>query len=105
MDQNPLVELSENVKQQKLNDELSSIKTGIKKLNDKAIPHLIELEIFQEIGSSRIVKKVSINPEYIVCIKEDEPHAFVYLVNEVVLHTVESRSAILELLTPKKYIQ
>ena len=96
MEMNPLTDLVMQAKDKQLSNQLKSIADDIKSLKGQIImPKFIELEMFQECGSNRMVKKVSINPEYIVFIKEDGEHSFVYMSNESVLHVISSRDEIL----------
>ena len=64
---------------------------------------LVELEIYQGLGSATLKKKVSINPEYIAYIEEDGDHALVHMSTKSVLHTVESRDTVLRLITKAKF--
>jgi len=105
----PLADLTAQVKQRRLENDIKSIKDGIESLKRgrNCMGKLIELEIFQDVGSNRLVKKVSINPEYIVYIREDDTHAYVYMTNDSVLHTVSDRETILKLIednSNKSYI-
>lgn len=103
MNNNPLLDVAERVKQQRLDSEISSIKKDIKSIMEKNDSvKLIELQIYQEVGSSDIIRKISINPNCIAFIREDGDHAFISMTNEVLLHTVESREDILKLITPEK---
>ena len=93
---NPLVDLVEQYKQQTTEDTIRKLQADILELQqERRMMKLIDLEIFQDIGGSRIVRKVSVNPEYIVFVKEDKSHSFISLSNGTVLHAIESRSSVL----------
>lgn len=64
---------------------------------------LIELEIYQGVGSTSLKKTVSINPEYIAYIEEDGDHALVHMSTKSILHTVATRDSILRLITKAKF--
>ena len=100
MNPNPLADIIENTKQLRLENDIKEIKgklqTLIKERND--MEKLIELSLLQNTGDDLAQKKVSINPKYIAYVEEDDGHAFVHMSNESVLHTVESRNAILQLI-------
>ncbi len=99
MELDPILSLAEKANKQQLDIRLQTIDNDIKLLKrSSSMPKFIELEMFQECGSNRLVKKVSINPEYIVFIKEDGEHSFVYMSNESVLHVISSRDEILNLI-------
>jgi hypothetical protein len=100
MNPNPLVDIIENTKQLRLENDIKEIKgnlqTLIKERNN--MEKLIELGLLQNSEEDLAQKKVSINPKYIAYVEEDEGHAFVHMSNESVLHTVESRNEILKLI-------
>ena len=58
----------------------------------------IEVTDYANLGDTTCLKKVSVNPEYIVAIEEDEGHAIIYLNNKSILHTIESRAEIMTLI-------
>lgn len=104
MNSNPISDIAEQVKQQKLNNELKQIKADISTLMKARdnMPKLIELEIFQTIGGNTSTKKVSINPEYIIFIEEKNDNAIIHMSNDATLHSVESRDDILKLVGSAK---
>ena len=58
-----------------------------------------EVEMFQGDGNMAMKKKISVNPEYIAYIEDDDTaHAFIHMSTKSILHTVESRDAILQLI-------
>lgn len=59
---------------------------------------LIEVTAFEGMGDTTFIKKVSINPEYIVSIEEDNGHGMIHLSNKSVLRVVETRAEIVMLI-------
>lgn len=51
----------------------------------------IEVTAYEGMGDTTFIKKVTVNPEYIVSIEEDGKHAILRLSNKAVLRTVETR--------------
>lgn len=104
MNSDPLTDIAEQVKQQKLANELKQIKADINTLMKARdiMPKLIELEIFQTVGGTTLTKKVSINPEYIIFIEEKNDNAIIHMSNDATLHSVESRDEILKLMGSAK---
>lgn len=97
-DQNPIADLVQKAEQQKI----EGMRNDITKLKAASTtPRFIDLEIFQDIGSTRVAKRVSINPECIVFIKDDGSHAYVGLSHDTAFHTIESREEILALIQGK----
>jgi len=99
MDNNPLFDIAEKVKQQRLDENITSIKKDIESImaNNRQVK-LIELRVFQDVGSTRTVKEIFINPDYITFIAEDGSNAYVHLTSGTSLHTVESHKDILNLI-------
>lgn len=58
---------------------------------------MIEVTEYTNFDDTTHLKKVSVNPEYIAAIEEDGSRAVLYMSNNSVLHTVESRAEILAL--------
>ena len=99
MDQNPLIDLIANAKQQKLDADIQNIKTGIQTIMKEGIymDKFIEITVLTNaLGTS--TNKVSINPKYIAYIEEDDSHAFVHMSTGSILHTAESRAEIFKLI-------
>ena len=64
MEQNPLLDMIDKVKQEKREAELQIIKNDIQFLKKgHKMTKLIELEVYQTIGGNTLTKKVSINPD------------------------------------------
>ena len=111
MNNNPILDLAEQVKQKKLDNDIKSIKDDIEMLKrgGNFMVKLIEIEIFQMAGSVRNITKASINPEQIVAIKEDGDHANIYMVNDYILQTTLTREEVVNLIEghytpPKSYV-
>ena len=58
---------------------------------------MIEVTEYTNFDDTTHIKKVSVNPEYIAAIEEDGNRAVLYMSNNSVLRTTESREEILAL--------
>ena len=94
IDPNPIGAMAELSKEQRI---INAVKSEIQNLKEAKMK-FIEFDIFYEVGSNRLVKKVSVNPAYISYIREDGEHSYVYMSNEAILHALPTRDAILNLI-------
>lgn len=58
---------------------------------------LMEVTAYEGMGDTTFIKKVTINPEYIVSIEEDSGHGIIHLSNKSILRVVETREEVVEL--------
>lgn len=71
MHSNPMTDVVEKFKQQKLENDIREIKNGINYLKEQHNMNLVELEVRQTKGAAPITTKVMINPNYIAYMEDN----------------------------------
>lgn len=82
MNPNPLMDIAEKVKQQRLQDDLAEIKQGLKLImeNQKTMAHLVEV-------TSRTGEIVAVNPNYVVAICDGGANEFgIHMGGKIIYH-------------------
>jgi hypothetical protein len=98
MDNNPLKDITEKLRQQNVEQRLQTIETDIKVLKGAEKMKLIELEVTRECGPYNIKKTISLNPACITFIEgEDDNHCYIHTNDKTVLHVLKSRDEVLKL--------
>lgn len=106
MNPNPLMDIAEKVKQQRLQDDLAEIKQGLKFImeNQKPMTHLVEV-------TGRTGEIVAVNPDYVVAICDGGTNEFgIHMGGKIIYHdgsifeTSETREMLTALINgaPKK---
>lgn len=102
MDLNPLADMVEQAKKKQFDNKILGIQQDITQLKGAIMnKSFIELNI---LGGTDASRKLSINPDYIQYIQDDGDHSYVQLSDGTSLHTIESRDAILKLISGKQTI-
>lgn len=98
MDTNPLIDITEKLKQQNIEQRLQSVEANIKMLKGVERMKLVELEVTRECGPYNIKKTISLNPACITFIEgEDDNHCYIHTNDKTVLHVLRSRDEVLKL--------
>lgn len=82
MNPNPLMDIAEKVKQQRLQDDLAEIKQGLKFImeNQKHMTHLVEV-------TGRTGEIVAVNPDYVVAICDGGTNEFgIHMGGKIIYH-------------------
>ena len=105
---NPLKDIAERQKEQKLYNKLDALEKSVDNLRRDTMK-LISIEIFPlQANKDATVHTISVNPDQIAFILDDNTHSYIHMSNGTVLHAVASRNNILALIkgdTEKKYVQ
>lgn len=99
MDNNPLKDLTERVRQQNIEQRLQAVESEIKATKEVKVMKLIELEVVGEVGPYTMKKTISLNPQCISYIEgKDESHCYIHIGNNS-MQVLKSREEVLAMLS------
>lgn len=90
MDQNPLIDITEKLKQQRLAQQIQDIENDIAKLKGVQGVKMFEIEIFQQDS----ISKIMINPNQIEYVDDADGFAVLHMVSGAVLRATKPWSTI-----------
>ena len=101
MHSNPMTDVVEKFKQQKLENDIREIKNGINYLKEQYNMNLVELEVRQTKGAAPITTKVMVNPNYIAYMEDNTispANTCVHMSDGTILRALATKEEILGLI-------
>jgi len=98
MENNPLKDITEKLKQQNIEKRVLAVEADIKTLKGARSMRLIELDVVKESGPYTVKKTISLNPESITYIEaKDDSHCYIHIGNSE-LQVLKSREEVMAMI-------